>query len=122
MALLLEQPTKRLNLSFKIMNTVLIFVVAIIATVTCLPPIRDVSSFGYCHIGNVYIKEGERGPGSIGECNMYSCKSAKAGDVTISIHICAEVIPRRGCQQYNYDYTKQYPACCPKQVCPPELE
>ncbi|KAF2895370.1 hypothetical protein ILUMI_10803 [Ignelater luminosus] len=113
------------------MYKVLIFAVAVIATATCLPAVNDdelVGKYlsyynhkpGYCRIGNVYIKEGERGPGPIGECNVYTCTSAKPGEMSIFVLTCPEFIPAPGCHESDYDYTKQHPDCCPKHVCPNE--
>ncbi|KAF2895371.1 hypothetical protein ILUMI_10804 [Ignelater luminosus] len=103
------------------MYKVFIFAVAVIATVTCLPAVNDdepVEKPGYCRFGNVYVKEGERGAGPIGECNIYNCESAKPGAMAVSALTCAEFVPAPGCHKSDYDYTKQYPNCCPKSVCP----
>ncbi|KAF2890720.1 hypothetical protein ILUMI_15453 [Ignelater luminosus] len=105
------------------MYKVLIFAVAVIATVTCLPAVNDdepIDKHGYCRIGNVYIKEGESGAGPIGECIIYKCLSSKPGAEATFDLTCPEFVPAQGCDKSDYDYTNPYPDCCPKHVCPPE--
>ncbi|KAF2887954.1 hypothetical protein ILUMI_18219 [Ignelater luminosus] len=107
------------------MLKILICVVGIIATVACLPTVNDqgveepVDKPGYCHIKDVYIKEGEQGPGPIGQCRRYKCISV--ADRRMSFVTCPGWVPREGCHKSEHDLTKQYPACCPKEICPDEI-
>ncbi|KAF2885994.1 hypothetical protein ILUMI_20179 [Ignelater luminosus] len=126
-----RQTTKHLKVSvslqsyFNIMYKSLVLVVAIIATVSCIPTINQEEAIdkpGYCRIRNVYIKEGEQGPGPIGECSSNTCVSAKPGAEVISSVPCPLFRPRKGCYRSEHDYTKQFPDCCPKEVCPDETE
>ncbi|KAF2885993.1 hypothetical protein ILUMI_20178 [Ignelater luminosus] len=106
------------------MFKVFVLIVAIIATVTCLPLVDEeavVEKVGYCRKGNVYIKEGEQGPGPIGQCIRVKCVSAEPGNKKMSAVSCATFVPRDGCTVSEYDKTKPYPHCCPNEVCPPEL-
>ncbi|KAF2895372.1 hypothetical protein ILUMI_10805 [Ignelater luminosus] len=105
------------------MYKVFIFAVAVIATVTCLPAVNDdelVEKPRYCRIGNVYIQEGEQAAGPIGDCSRYKCEGVKAGAIAVSKLTCPEFIPAPGCDKSDYDYTKQFPDCCPNHVCPPD--
>ncbi|KAF2900208.1 hypothetical protein ILUMI_05978 [Ignelater luminosus] len=98
--------------------------VAITATVSCFPTTTNneeaIDKPGYCRIDDVYIKEGEEGPGPIGQCVRIKCHSAEPGRVGISGLGCGTFAPRKGCSRTGYDNTKRYPACCPQEKCPVE--
>ncbi|KAF2889944.1 hypothetical protein ILUMI_16229 [Ignelater luminosus] len=103
------------------MFRVLILIVAVSATViTCLPMVNDEKTLdkpGYCHFRDFYIKEGEQKPAPIGECSIIKCVIGQPNLINITISPCDLPTIRPGCCLSMYDYTKQYPACCPQEVC-----
>ncbi|KAF2895369.1 hypothetical protein ILUMI_10802 [Ignelater luminosus] len=105
------------------MFKVFVFIVVVVAAVACLPASNDaIYKPGYCRIKDVYIKEGEEGPGPIGQCMRIKCVNAQPGHEQFSGVGCGTFVPRKGCHLSDYDDTKRYPACCPREVCPADFE
>ncbi|KAF2905956.1 hypothetical protein ILUMI_00216 [Ignelater luminosus] len=72
----------------------------------------------YCTYEGIKIKEEESVPAPLGQCMMVTCFNAAENH--FSFRICKNFVDNPDCKKIDFDTSKLYPDCCPRQICDSE--